>query len=104
LAEVLNSSDVPGGVVNILTGSKTELLPWIAEHRDVNALAYTQRDHTTLSSLKTKATGNLKRVIHWPFTDWSVNKAQSPHLIMDLQEIKTTWHPIQQIAGSGASY
>lgn len=104
LAEVLNSSDVPGGVVNILTGSKTELLPWIAEHRDVNAVVCTQRDPTTLSSLKTKATGNLKRVIHWPFTDWSVSKAQSPHLIMDLQEIKTTWHPIQQIAGSGASY
>jgi hypothetical protein len=33
-----------------------------------------------------------------------LNKAQSPHLIMDLQEIKTTWHPIQQITGSGASY
>jgi acyl-CoA reductase-like NAD-dependent aldehyde dehydrogenase len=104
LAEVLNSSDVPGGVVNILTGSKAELLPWLAEHRDVNALVYTERDPATLSSLRTRATGNLKRVIHWPYTNWSLNKAQSPHLIMDLQEIKTTWHPIQQITGSGASY
>jgi acyl-CoA reductase-like NAD-dependent aldehyde dehydrogenase len=104
LAEVLNSSDVPGGVVNILTGSKAELLPWLAEHRDVNALVYTERDPATLSSLRTRATGNLKRVIHWPYTNWSLNKAQSPHLIIDLQEIKTTWHPIQQITGSGASY
>jgi acyl-CoA reductase-like NAD-dependent aldehyde dehydrogenase len=104
LAEVLNSSDVPGGVVNILTGSRTELLPWIAEHRDVNAVVYTEKEQATLSSLRTKATGNLKRVIHWPVTDWQQEKAQSPYLITDLQEVKTTWHPIQQIAGSGASY
>jgi acyl-CoA reductase-like NAD-dependent aldehyde dehydrogenase len=104
LAEVLNSSDVPAGVVNILTGTKAELLPWIAEHRDVNALVHTERAGDTLSTLRKKATGNLKRVIHWHFTDWSVNKAQSPYLIMDAQEIKTTWHPIQNIAGTGASY
>jgi acyl-CoA reductase-like NAD-dependent aldehyde dehydrogenase len=104
LAEVLHSADVPGGVVNILTGSKEELLPWIAEHRDVNALVYAEKDTATLSSLRTKATGNLKRIIHWPVADWQHENAQSPYLIADLQEIKTTWHPIQQIAGSGAPY
>jgi len=104
LAEVLHSSDVPGGVVNILTGSYAELLPWIVEHRDVNAVVYADKDAAQLPSLRTKATGNLKRVLHWPLDDWQQAEVQSPYRILDLQEIKTTWHPIQQIAGSGASY
>jgi hypothetical protein len=100
----LHSSDVPGGVVNILTGSYAELLPWIAEHRDVNAVVYAEKDAAQLQSLRTKATGNLKRVLHWPLDNWLQAEVQSPYRILDLQEIKTTWHPIQQIAGSGASY
>jgi acyl-CoA reductase-like NAD-dependent aldehyde dehydrogenase len=104
LAEVLHSSDVPGGVVNILTGHTAELMPWIAEHRDVNAVLYTEKNPATLMSIRTKATGNLKRVIHWPQEDWQSGESQSPYHITDLQEIKTTWHPIQQIAGAGASY
>lgn len=104
LAEVINSADVPAGVVNILTGSHAELMPWIAEHRDVNALLYAAKDLSMLSALRTKATGNLKRVIHWSDQDWYDQQAQTPYRITDLQEIKTTWHPIQQIAGAGASY
>lgn len=104
LAEVLHSSDVPAGAVNILTGSTTELLPWIVEHRDVNAVVYTEQDTTTLASLRSKATGNLKRVIHWPVEDWYHPDNCSPYRITDLQETKTTWHPIQQIAGTGVSY
>lgn len=104
LAEVLHSADVPGGVINILSGSLAELLPWIVEHRDVNAVLYTEKDNTILSLLRAKATGNLKRVIHWPIDDWSRPDVCSPYRITDLQETKTTWHPIQQIAGTGASY
>ena len=104
LAEVLNSSDVPGGVVNILTGNQAELMPWLAEHKDVNAIVHSEKDPSLLSDLRKKATGNLKRVIHWPVIDWHDTAVQSPYRITDLQEIKTTWHPIQQIAGSGSSY
>jgi acyl-CoA reductase-like NAD-dependent aldehyde dehydrogenase len=104
LAEVLNSSDVPAGVVNILTGNNEELMPWLAEHKDVNAILYTKKEPSILTALRKKATGNLKRVIHWPIQRWLDASAQSPYRITDLQEIKTTWHPIQQIAGSGSSY
>ena len=94
-AEVLNSSDVPGGVVNILTGKREELLEHFASHMDVNALLYTdilrQED---VKKIETLAVENLKRVIHRPVEDWYGETSESPYYIVDFQETKTTWHPV----------
>lgn len=103
-AEVLNSSDLPGGVVNILTGKVRELAPYFADHMDVNATIYAGTDTSIRQLLETKATGNLKRVFVYDSTDWYSSEGQSPYFILDTQEIKTTWHPIENIAGAGGGY
>jgi len=97
-AEVVQNSDVPGGVINILTGNLAELLSHMASHMDVNALIMTRGELDTKS--RASLTENVKR-----FYDWS-NKWQNqdPYLILDLQEVKTTWHPVQQSAASGGGY
>ena len=92
-AEVLHTSDLPGGVINILTGFQSELTDHFASHMDVNALVYAGSDQELLISLHEKATDNLKRLIHYD-TDWDEEGAQGLHFITDLQEIKTTWHPV----------
>jgi len=99
LAEALATSDLPGGVVNILTGKVAELLPWMSGHYDVNALVLDPLSDAMLKSTEQEATTNLKRVIRSKTAD-----PLSPYRILDLQEIKTTWHPIENIAGSGAAY
>ncbi len=103
-AEVLHSSDLPGGVVNILTGKVSELLPYFAEHMDVNAVAFAEPDNAAQQLLKDKASMNVKRVIIQDDIKWSATNAQSPYMIMDFQEIKTTWHPIENIGGAKAGY
>ena len=90
LAEVLNSSDVPGGTVNILTGLRDELLPQFAEHMDVNALLVCSDESGEIRLAQERAVENVKRVI--PHADAPL--AESPYHILDLQEIKTTWHPV----------
>ena len=102
--EVLNSSDVPGGVVNILTGKVAELAPYFADHMDVNAMVYCEADAATTKMIKEKAALNLKRVITYADKNWMANDGQSPYFIMDTQEIKTTWHPIENIGGAKAGY
>jgi len=102
-AEVLNSSDVRGGVVNILTGSTSEMAPTLASHMDVNALITSQLDDSLKKNLSVAAVDNLKR--NYEFTaDWSKPESQGLHYISDLQEIKTTWHPIENIGGATSSY
>src|SRR5688572_9364164 len=103
-AEVLNSSDVPGGVVNILTGKIPELLPYFAEHMDVNAIVFCEDDNESKKMIQEKAAMNLKRVLLYPDKNWTAAEAESPYLIMDLQEIKTTWHPIENIGGGKSGY
>ena len=103
-AEVLNSSDVPGGVVNILTGAVSELAHYFAEHMDVNAVIYCESDNETKKMIQDKASMNLKRVVLYENKDWASAAGQSPYLIMDTQEIKTTWHPIENIGGAKAGY
>lgn len=103
-AEVLHSSDLPGGVVNILTGKPGEILSWMADHMDINAIVYTEKDETAKKLLREKSAGNLKRVHFYDQTDWKTDKAESPYFILDCQEIKTTWHPVENIAGSGGGY
>ncbi|MFH5832462.1 aldehyde dehydrogenase family protein [Halalkalibaculum sp. DA384] len=94
-AEVLHSSDVPGGVVNILTGYRDELLSPLSSHMDVNALVNADRDmyQEMRKQLEENAALNVKRVTREYYENWDHSEVESPDLIMKLQEIKTTWHP-----------
>ena len=103
-AEVLNSSDLPGGVVNILTGKPEELASWFAGHMDVNATFYCEKDTDIQKMIREKSADNLKRIHFYDTIDWYSDKGQSPYFIMDAQEIKTTWHPVENIAGAGGGY
>ncbi len=103
-AEVLATSDVPGGVVNILTGNQTELLTQFAAHKDVNAILYCGKDSEIIAKIQDLAIENLKRVVLRDDSDYFDDKYESPYLIYDFQETKTTWHPIEVIAGAGAGY
>ena len=102
-AEVLATSDVPGGVVNILTGEVAELLPTLAGHMDVNALSLAPLSSELSVAAQEAAVDNLKRCKLYT-NDFSSNAAQGLHYISDFQEIKTTWHPIEQIAGGAGGY
>jgi acyl-CoA reductase-like NAD-dependent aldehyde dehydrogenase len=97
-AEVLHASDVPGGVVNVLTGSINEMAPVLASHMDVNALV-----SGTIEALNTPlalaCVDNLKRYIRY-----SDGIPQGLQAIVELQEVKTTWHPIEKIGGATSSY
>jgi acyl-CoA reductase-like NAD-dependent aldehyde dehydrogenase len=93
-SEVLATSDVPGGVVNILTGETKELLEHFASHMDVNATVYCGDERDELRKVRELGALNVKRALHWCKPDWKSNDAQSPYLITDLQEVKTTWHPV----------
>jgi acyl-CoA reductase-like NAD-dependent aldehyde dehydrogenase len=94
LAEVIHSSDVPAGVVNLLTGYRDELSGQFAAHMDVNAVVYCDGDRAFATQMQTDAAENLKRVIARVDVDWSDPAAQNPYLIRDTQEVKTTWHPV----------
>lgn len=102
-AEVLETSDVPAGVVNILTGSPNEMLPTLAEHMDVNGLFLTNMDLESLKQTQIAAVDNLKRVVELQM-DWSLDNAQGISFISKFQEIKTTWHPIEHIGGATSTY
>ena len=101
-AEVLNSSDVPGGVVNILTGNTEELLPVLAAHMDVNALISESLGSMEIETAKA-AVDNLKRKFTYN-ADWLSEKSQGIYYISDCLELKTTWHPIENIGGTTSSY
>lgn len=103
-AEVMNSSDLPGGVINILTGKVSELASWFVSHMDVNATIYCENDAEIKKTMQEKSAMNVKRIVFYDKVNWNTEAGQSPYFIMDTQEIKTTWHPIENIAGSGAGY
>jgi hypothetical protein len=103
-AEVLNSSDLPGGVVNILTGQPKELLSFFSDHMDVNAMLYAEPDPGSYQLIREKASLNVKRINTYENVNWLSDEGQSPYFIMDFQEIKTTWHPIENIGGAKAGY
>lgn len=96
--EVLATSDLPGGVVNILTGHRTELLPVLAKHMGVYGIDYSGQDAAEHKLLQHEAPENVKRITlratpHGD--DWFDDaKAQSPYFISALCEMKTAWHPI----------
>ena len=93
-AEVLHSSDVPAGVVNILTGFKAELMEHFASHMDANAIVYCDGDLDYRKALEEKAAENIKRVVPRLEIEWTNQETQDPYLIADTQETKTTWHPV----------
>ncbi len=87
LAEALATSDVPGGVVNILTGHRAELAPWLAGHMDVNAIDLAGADGDA-PELERLAADNVKRVVR------GRADRQSPYEIAAFLELKTVWHPV----------
>ena len=87
LAEALATSDLPGGTVNILTGFRDELAPWLAGHMDVNAIDLTGADGD-VAELERLAADNVKRTVR------STADVQSPWEIEAFLELKTVWHPI----------
>lgn len=94
--EVLHSSDVPGGVVNILTGFREELHGHMTSHMDVNAFLYSDTDlkEEFGKQMDENASLNVKRMVYNPVEDWFSDEVENPYLITEFQEIKTTWHPI----------
>ncbi|MBW6484122.1 MAG: aldehyde dehydrogenase family protein [Vicingaceae bacterium] len=103
-AEVLNSSDVPGGVVNILTGKRSELLEHMSSHMDVNAFLYSGTDKKEIVAIQKYAVANLKRVVVRDYASIYDEKHENPYYIEYFLEMKTTWHPIEKIGASGSGY
>ena len=95
LAEVINTSDVPAGVVNVLTGDREELLPQFASHKDVNSIIYCGNKKEELKVVEEMATENLKRVSTYRRKNWKQGNSQSPYFIEKCQEIKTICHPTE---------
>jgi acyl-CoA reductase-like NAD-dependent aldehyde dehydrogenase len=99
LTEVLATSDLPGGVVNLITGLRRELVGHLAAHMDVNGLDAFGADPAEAAALEDAAVENVKRFVRPPSRgldryDWLADAAQSPYLIGEFIEIKTVWHPI----------
>jgi acyl-CoA reductase-like NAD-dependent aldehyde dehydrogenase len=88
LAEVLATSDFPSGVINVLSGQRKELLPWLASHMDVNAIDVAGCTPDEVMDIEKAAADNVKRVVKMPAGELS------PHLITAFMEMKTIWHPI----------
>ena len=93
-AEVLHTSDVPGGVVNILTGYRSELLDHFSSHMDVNAIIYCGDEPTEIKQVQENAALNVKRPIVYNDENWLSKKVQDPYRILNTLETKTTWHPV----------
>ena len=102
-AEVLATSDLPAGVVNVLTGTSKELHQYFSNHMDVNAVVYCRTNDEEKKAIAENSSLNVKRSFFWNY-NWSKIQSEHPYLLMDLQEIKTTWHPIENVGGSGGKY
>ncbi|MFD0199515.1 MULTISPECIES: aldehyde dehydrogenase family protein [Saccharothrix] len=93
LSEVLATSDLPGGVVNVLTGRTAEIAPWLASHADVNALDLTGAPESTRADLERAAAGTVKRVLRArPAEDFTGEPGLAR--LRAFLETKTVWHPI----------
>ncbi|MDA0974253.1 MAG: aldehyde dehydrogenase family protein [Bacteroidetes bacterium] len=102
LGEVLHTSDLPGGVVNILTAHHEELLPHLSVHMDINAVLVGDMKPQDLKTLQKEAAVNVKRVSRSASKD--LLETLDPYLMRKLSEVKTTWHPIEAIGASGSGY
>jgi acyl-CoA reductase-like NAD-dependent aldehyde dehydrogenase len=97
LGEAFETSDVPAGVINLISGIKSELVPWLAAHMDVNALDTTGVAPEGIAKTQQTAAENVKRVVHFDAGSigWDdQRRAQGPYAIFDFQEAKTVWHPM----------
>lgn len=92
LAEILATSDLPPGVINVVTGLREELVPWLASHMDVNAVDCSGIGRDAAAAVMATAAGNVKRVVGAEEPDRAAGP--SPYAILDFQEIKTVWHPM----------
>ena len=92
LGEVLATSDLPGGVVNILTGRVAEIAPWLASHMDVNAIDVTGAPGALADDMAVAAADNLKRVVRIPASDWAAEPGIER--MVSYLETKTVWHPV----------
>lgn len=102
-AEVLNTSDLPAGVINIFTGKRAELIEPMGNHMDVNATVYSGSNADEIKKIKELAVQNVKRVKIYN-KKWMNEESQDLYMISDLQEVKTTWHPIENIGGATSAY
>ncbi|MCX4669487.1 aldehyde dehydrogenase family protein [Streptomyces sp. NBC_01381] len=103
LGEVLATSDLPGGVVNILSGRTAEITPSLAAHQDVNAIDLAGvEDDVLAKELEVAAADNLKRVVRPQPVDWSADPGT--HRLTAFLETKTVWHPTGSLGASGSSY
>jgi acyl-CoA reductase-like NAD-dependent aldehyde dehydrogenase len=93
-AEILATSDLPGGVVNVLLGKRAEIVPHIASHMDVNAIVDGAGDSELSAKLQGGTALNLKRYFNHATADWFNAKVEDPYRILDGVEFKTAWHPI----------
>ena len=92
LSEVLATSDVPGGVINVLTGRTAEIAPWLASHMDVNAIDLCGAAGSLADDLAVAAAENLKRVVRSGDEDWTLTPGLERMLAY--LETKTVWHPV----------
>jgi len=97
LGEIFETSDVPAGVINVISGLKAELLPWLAAHMDVNAIDLSGAAADVIPALEVSAAENVKRIIRFDAETigWDdARRSQSPYEILSFQEMKTVWHPM----------
>ncbi|MFF5129075.1 aldehyde dehydrogenase family protein [Streptomyces syringium] len=102
LGEVLATSDVPGGVVNILSGRAAEIAPSLAAHQDVNAIDLAGADAELSKALQIAAADNLKRVLRPQAVDWSADPGTDR--MTAFLETKTVWHPTGSLGAGGSAY
>jgi acyl-CoA reductase-like NAD-dependent aldehyde dehydrogenase len=103
LGEVLATSDLPGGVVNVLSGRTAEIATPLAAHQDVNAIDLAGADEVLAKELEIAAADNLKRVLRpQPVDDWAA--APGIDRMTAFLETKTVWHPTGSLGASGSSY
>ncbi|MFJ6634615.1 aldehyde dehydrogenase family protein [Streptomyces sp. NPDC091376] len=102
LGEVLATSDLPGGVVNVLSGRTAEIAAPLAAHQDVNAIDLTGAGEQLAKELEVAAADNLKRVLRPRTEDWSADPGT--HRMTALLETKTVWHPTGSLGASGSAY
>lgn len=106
LSECLATADFPPGVVNLLTGRLAELSDHVAGHREIDAIALDRSStaqKSTVQSIRETAADSLKRVRVYNL-NWDREENQNPYLIRDFCEVKTAWHPVEQISSGGPSY
>lgn len=93
-SEIIATSDIPGGVVNILAGDRAELAPHFASHMDVNAIVDASGDEKIGKELQAGSAINVKRYARRDVDDYFAAETETPYAILDTVEMKTAWHPI----------